>query len=148
MAAWRPFVSAATIVIGALDAEMKAAFGISHFDHGLLLLLMAQPRRRARMIDIARTLRIGPSHVTYRVRRLERLDLVTRDPHPGDRRVSYARITPRGMRLLRDAWPMHRDGIRRHFLDQVRPRHLAVIAEVFASIVEAQHARGARSEMR
>jgi DNA-binding MarR family transcriptional regulator len=139
MAAWRPFVTAATYVIGALDADMKAHFGISHFDHALLLLLLDQPRRRARMTDVARSLQVDPSNLTYRVRRLERLGLVDRVPDDGDGRVSYARITPKGMRLLRDAWPLHRDGIRRYFLQHVRPDQLPVIAEVLGSIVSAQH---------
>ncbi len=139
MAAWRPFITAATVVVGAMDAEMKADFDISHLDHALLMLLLEQPRRRARMIDVARSLRVDPSGVTYRVRRLERLRLVDRVADPDDRRVSYARLTPRGMRLLREAWPRHRDAIRRHFLQHVRPDQLPVIAEVFGSIVAAQH---------
>jgi DNA-binding MarR family transcriptional regulator len=138
MAAWRPFITAATHVIGALDAEMKAAFGISHFDHALLLMLLGRPRRRARMSDIARTAGVDPSNITYRVRRLERLGLVDRVPDPSDRRVSYAHLTRRGLVLLRDAWPTHRQGIRRHFLDHVSPEQLPVLAQAFNSILGAQ----------
>jgi DNA-binding MarR family transcriptional regulator len=138
MAAWRPFVTAATQVIGALDAEMKANFGISHFDHALLLMLLGRPRRRARMVDLARSAGVDPSNITYRVRRLERLGLVDRLPDPEDRRVSYAHITRRGVALLRDAWPMHREGIRRHFLDHVRHDQLPILAEVFTSILGVQ----------
>lgn len=139
MEAWRPFVTAATVVIGALDADMRAAFGITHFDHGLLLMLSVQNRRRARMTDIARFLRVEPSNITYRMRRLDRLGLVERVPDPHDGRVSHARITIKGLRLLRDAWPLHRDGIRRYFLDHVPAGQLCAVADVFGSIVRALH---------
>jgi DNA-binding MarR family transcriptional regulator len=136
MAAWRPFVGAATVVLGALDAEMKAGFGISHFDHALLLILLRQPRRRARMTDLARFLHVEPSNISYRVRRLERRGLVHRVADPDDRRVSYASITRKGMALLRDAWPLHRDGIRRHFLSHVRAEDLAAITRVLDSLCQ------------
>ena len=67
LAAWQPFVAAATVVIGALDAEMKAAFNVSHFDHALLLLLASSPANRARMSDLAAMLHVEPSSLTYRV---------------------------------------------------------------------------------
>lgn len=146
MAAWRPFVTAATTIVGALDSELQAAFGISFFDHALLILLSDQPRRRARMGEIARRLRVDPSNVTYRVRRLERMGLVERLRDSSDARVIHAHITARGLRLLRDAWPLHRAGIRRHFLDHVPPEQLPVVAEVFGAIVRDQDATGLRLE--
>lgn len=137
MAAWRPFAVAATTVVSALDAEMKAAFGISHFDHALLLVVVASPRRQARMSDLARFLSVEPSSITYRVRKLEDRGLLERRQDAGDRRVTWAAITVKGMRLLRDAWPVHREGIRRHFLAHVRPQDLTTLAAVFDSIVSS-----------
>lgn len=148
MAAWRPFVITATSVVSALDAEMRAAFDISHLDHGMLAVLEVQPGRQARMTDLARTFCVDPSNITYRVRRLEKRGLVERAGCPTDRRVVYARLTDRGAQLMRDAWPMHAAGIRRHFLDHVTPDQLPVIAEVFIRIVEAQHRDGQVSLVR
>jgi DNA-binding MarR family transcriptional regulator len=137
MAAWRPFIMTATRVIAALDADMKKHFDISHFDHGLLVVLEDQPAQQARMGDIARVMRVDPSNVTYRVRRLEGLGLVKRAPCATDRRVTYARLTRRGKRLLGEAWPVHRRGIRRYFLDHVAPDQLREIADAFNRIMEA-----------
>ncbi len=139
MAAWRPFVTAATVVIGALDSEMKASFGISHFEHALLVVLLEQPRRRARMSDVARLLRVEPSVLTYRVGRLEERGLLKRVTATDDRRVTYAVLTSEGVKLLRDAWPVHLSGIRRHFLSHLRPRDAAAIARVLGSILEEPH---------
>lgn len=138
MAAWEPFVVTASAVVSALDAEMKTAFDVSHFDHALLALLQSKLDRQARMSDIANTFRVDASNVTYRVRRLEGRGLVERVPCPTDRRVVYARLTARGAELLRDAWPMHLRGIRRHFLDHVAPDQLPVIADVFNRVLQAQ----------
>jgi DNA-binding MarR family transcriptional regulator len=123
-------------VIVELDADLKKRFRISHFDHALLVLAHGQPQRRARMSDIARALWLEPSNLTYRVTRLERLGFVTRKPDPADRRVSYAQLSEAGARLLREAWPVHRQGIRRYFLDHVRPEHPAAIAEALAAVVQ------------
>ncbi len=108
MAAWTPFALAATQVIGALDTELKAAFGIGHFDHALLLGLLLSPRRQARMSDLAWALRLAPSNITHRVRRLEKRGLVVRRADPEDGRVVLARLTTRGVRLLRAADPIVR----------------------------------------
>src|SRR2546427_752643 len=66
MAAWRPFVGAATVVLGALDAERKAGFAISHFDHALLLILVRQARRRARQTCLSAFLHVHPLNISCR----------------------------------------------------------------------------------
>ncbi|HEX4214379.1 MAG TPA: MarR family transcriptional regulator [Candidatus Dormibacteraeota bacterium] len=134
MAAWVPFVITATRVVAALDAEMKEAFDVTHLDHALLVLLAGQPDRRARMGEIAVTMGVDPSVITYRVRRLEKRGLVERSGSDTDRRVVYAHLTDGGSRLIHEAWPMHAAGVRRHFLDHVGPDQLAVLAEAFGRI--------------
>jgi DNA-binding MarR family transcriptional regulator len=138
MAAWAPFALAATQVIGALDTELKAAFGIGHFDHALLLGLLLSPGRQARMSDLAWALRLAPSNMTHRVRRLEKRGLVVRRADPDDGRVVLARLTTRGIRLLRAADPLVAQSIRRQFLDHIDPTRLESVAEAFAAIADSK----------
>jgi DNA-binding MarR family transcriptional regulator len=138
LAAWTQFVAAATQVIGALDTEMKAAFGIGHFDHALLIGLFRSPRRQARMSDLAWMLRLAPSNITHRVARLEKRGLLGRRADRDDGRVVLARLTPKGLRLLRDAQPVLGEGVRRHFLDHIDPKRLGSVAETFAAIVDSK----------
>jgi DNA-binding MarR family transcriptional regulator len=139
MAAWAPFVLAATQVIGALDTEMKRAFGIGHFDYVLLWELLRSPRRQARMTDLASMLRLAPSNITHRVRRLEHRGLVVRRADGADGRVVLARLTPKGLRLLRDSRPLAREGIRRHFLDHIDPKRLESVAAIFSAIANSEN---------
>jgi DNA-binding MarR family transcriptional regulator len=138
LAAWTQFVAAATQVVGALDTDMKAAFGIGHFDHALLIGLLRSSRRQARMSDLAWMLRLAPSNITHRVGRLEKRGLLVRRADPHDGRVVLARITPEGLRLLRDAQPVMAEGVRRYFLDPIDPERLGSVAETFTAIVDSK----------
>ena len=138
LAAWGPFVVAATQVIGALDTEIKAAFGIGHFDFALLIGLFQSPRREARMSDLAWGLRLTPSNITHRIGRLEKRGLVARRSDPGDGRVVLARLTPKAVRLLREARPLVRDSVRREFLAHIDPARLASVTEVFEAIADSK----------
>jgi DNA-binding MarR family transcriptional regulator len=64
--------------------------------------------------------------------------LLVRRPDPDDGRVVLARLTPKGLRLLRDARPLALEGVRRHFLDHIDPKHLASVAEIFATIAASK----------
>jgi len=139
MAALAPFVLAATQVIGALDTEMKRAFGIGHFDYVLLWELLRSPRRQARMSDLASMLRLAPSNITHRVRRLENRGLLVRRVDANDGRVVLARLTPKALRLLRDSRPLVRDGARRHFLDHIDPNRLESVAAIFSAIANPEN---------
>jgi DNA-binding MarR family transcriptional regulator len=138
MAAWAPFVVAATQVMGALETEIKTAFGIGHFDHSLLTLLLLSPRRQARMSDLAWALRLGPSNITHRVGRLEKRGLVTRSADPDDGRVVLARLTPKAIRLLRNSRPLVQKCVRRNFLDKIDPERLGSMAEIFRAIADSK----------
>jgi DNA-binding MarR family transcriptional regulator len=138
MGSWAPFVLAATQVVGALDTEMKRAFGIGHFDYVLLWELLRSPRRQARMSDLAGMLRLAPSNITHRVRRLENRGLVVRRAAGHDGRVVLARLTPKGLHLLRDSRPLVQEGLRRHFLDHIDPKRLESVADIFAAIAKSE----------
>jgi DNA-binding MarR family transcriptional regulator len=139
MVAWAPFVLAATQVIGALDTEMKRAFGIGHFDYVLLWELLRSPRRQARMSDLAGMLRLAPSNITHRVRRLENRGLVVRRVSGNDARVVLARLTPKGLHLLRDSRPLVGEGLRRHFLAHVDRQRLDSVADIFSAIANSEN---------
>ena len=99
---------------------------------------MRFPRRQARMSDLASMLRLAPSNITHRVRRLENRGLVVRRVDANDGRVVLARLTPKALRLLRDSRPLVREGVRRHFLDHIDPKRLESVAAIFSAIANAR----------
>jgi len=86
------------------------------------------------MSDLASMLRLAPSNITHRVRRLENRGLVVRRVDANDGRVVLARLTPKALRLLRDSRPLVREGVRRHFLDHIDPKRLESVADIFSAI--------------
>ena len=137
--AWGPFVLASLNLMSTLDRELKAAFNLSHLDYGILDLLSRNPRHVLRMSELATTFGVDPSNITYRVRHLEKRNLVERLDCPTDGRGVFARITGDGLALLDKAAPLHFEGVRHHFLDYIEPHQLHTIAEVFSKLRKAQH---------
>lgn len=58
--------------------------------------------------ELTRALLVTAGNVTGIVGRLVAMDLVERQPVPGDRRAVRIRLTARGRRLMRHAIPLHR----------------------------------------
>ena len=52
--------------------------------------------------EIAESLQCDPSNITYVVDKLEKAGLVTREPHPTDRRAKILRLTPSGAGVRMD----------------------------------------------
>jgi len=141
--AWVPLVQGMLHLLARLDDELKQAVDLSHLDYGILMLLRLDPHRRRRMAEIAATFGVEPNVITYRVRRMEDRGWVRRVRSATDKRGVYAYLTESGLSLLEQAVPVHVDGVRRYFLDQISPAHLAVLAEVFGPLQQRQAARAA-----
>jgi DNA-binding MarR family transcriptional regulator len=88
-------VSAVTVALHRLVAEVAARSGITNQQAGLLRSL-EQPRT---MSALAAERACDPSNITGLVDRLERLGLVERRPNPADRRSRLLALTPAGRRL-------------------------------------------------
>jgi DNA-binding MarR family transcriptional regulator len=62
---------------------------------------------------------------------MEARGLIHRDACDGDKRGTFAVVTPRGLAIVERVAPSHVDSVRRNFLDQVSPEHLALLSEAF-----------------
>ena len=65
--------------------------------------------------EIGQKLLVSSGNVTYVVDNLEAAGWVERERCDTDRRVVYARLTPRGEALMDQAFPRHAQGIARRF---------------------------------
>jgi DNA-binding MarR family transcriptional regulator len=103
IAAWVNLGQAAHVVQAALDQRLEAAAGVSGPEFELLWRLNATPERRLQMTEIAGLLLASKSGVTRLVDRLVETGLVARETPLENRRVTYARLTPRGKTILAKA---------------------------------------------
>jgi DNA-binding MarR family transcriptional regulator len=129
MEAWLAFLKAHAEVTALLDRELLDEHGISLAGYDVLAFLSRAEGRRMRMSDLAGAVLISPGAVTRRVEALEARGLVTRSRSTGDARVVEAALTEAGSEVLKELTPTHVRGVRAHFVDQLRPRELQVVAK-------------------
>ena len=87
------------------DASLGGVHGIGLNDLHLLHTLEAAPGHRLRRTDLAQTLGLTASGVTWLLRPLIKRRLVTNEPSADDGRVTFAVLTAAGRRLVEDAVP-------------------------------------------
>lgn len=97
-----------------LSHELEAACGIPASWFGVLLRVARAPGGRLRMSELASGVALTASGATRLVDRIESADLIRRVACPEDRRVAWTELTTKGRKVLRQALPVHLEGLRRH----------------------------------
>ncbi|MGD9696368.1 MAG: MarR family winged helix-turn-helix transcriptional regulator [Thermoleophilia bacterium] len=99
-------------ICGAADRELDrhaGGYGISDAKLAVLEVLCDREERCACLHALGSELRVTRPNVTKLVDGLERGGLVERIPHPGDRRMVQAQVTPEGLALAERAVPGRRE---------------------------------------
>jgi DNA-binding MarR family transcriptional regulator len=137
MRAWQALLHAHYEITRLLDAELRAAHGISLDAYDVLLRLARAEGLALRMTQLAERVLIPASTLTRRVDRLVAAGLIERSRPPHDSRVVVVRLTEPGLALLRRAARTHLKGIREHFTGQLSESQLADVAEGLEVVVGA-----------
>jgi DNA-binding MarR family transcriptional regulator len=132
--AWRALLQSHSALIALLGKELEAEAGLPLSQYEVLVYLSAAPEGRLRMNDLARSLLLSKSGVTRLVDRMGATGLVERAACEGDRRVTYAAITPAGELALRAAAPVHMRGIDEHFSRYLDEDEARVVASALLKI--------------
>jgi DNA-binding MarR family transcriptional regulator len=139
-AAWLGFLEAQRRVIDALDAFTKRSVGIAVEDFEVLSQLRGAPDGRLRMRDLAAQLCFSPSRLSHRIDRLHELGFVDREPVPGDRRGTFAKLTEFGHDIVARHTPGYEGAVRALLLDRLEPAELDALASGLPRV--AQSLRG------
>lgn len=134
MRAWRGLVDVFSDVRAALDKDLQEAHGMMEGDYGVLVSLSEAPGRQMRMCDLAATMHLSPSGLTRRLDGLVKRGWIRREHAADDRRVSYARLTERGLAALEKAAPDHVEGVRREFLDHLSTTQVKLLGAAMAAV--------------
>jgi DNA-binding MarR family transcriptional regulator len=132
--AWQALLHAHHKVTRKLDAELRAEHDLPLTDYDVLLRLARAPGRSLRMTELAGKVMMSPSGLTRVVDRLVAGGLVKRDRFDGDGRVMLARLTDRGLRVLRRAARTHLRGIQEHFTGRLSQAQLRSVAAALETI--------------
>ncbi|MEU0003806.1 MarR family transcriptional regulator [Streptomyces sp. NPDC006314] len=139
--AWRAYIAASRLLEDAIDRQLQQEGGMPHLFYSVLANLSEAPGRRLRMTDLAETLKITRSRLTYAVTRLERDGLVRREDCPQDRRSSLTALTDEGMAVLARTAPGHVETVRATLFDRLTPEQVGQLEEICTGI-----ARGLQGE--
>lgn len=132
--AWRVYIRLAKLLIRQVDRDLQP-FGLSTHDYEILAELSEAPGNRLRMTELADITAQSRSRLSHQVTRLEEKGLVRRDACDGDKRGTFAVITPRGMTAIELTAPCHVDSVRQHFIDHLSPAQLEVLTGAYRPVL-------------
>ncbi|MEV7995819.1 MarR family transcriptional regulator [Streptomyces sp. NPDC086077] len=135
--AWRAYLGATLLLEDALDRQLQQEAGMPHMYYSILANLSEAPERRLRMTDLAELLKITRSRLTYAVGRLEKDGLVRREECPQDKRGSVAALTEEGFATVERLAPGHVETVRATLFDQLTPRQVGQLEEIFTGVAQA-----------
>lgn len=133
--AWRAYIRLAQLLMRQLDRDLHP-FGVSMHDYEILVELSEAPDRRMRMTELAERTAQSRSRLSHQINRMETRDLVTREDCEGDKRGTFAVLTPHGLDTIAAVAPSHVASVRAHFIDQLSPADLRDLTNAYTPVLE------------
>jgi DNA-binding MarR family transcriptional regulator len=110
---------------------------LSHADYEVFVRLSDADGHQMRMSELSDRTSFSRSRLSHAVRRLEARGFVSREPCPGDRRGTVARLTDAGYAQLVAAAPGHVASVRRYVFDALGPGDVADLQRIATAILDA-----------
>jgi DNA-binding MarR family transcriptional regulator len=133
---WRAYLHATTLLEDHLDRQLQRDAGMPHVYYGLLVQLSQAPRRRLRMTELAKAVKITRSRLSHAVARLEKNGWVLREDCPSDKRGQFAYLTDEGFTVLERAAPGHVAAVRQAMFDRLSPQQVEQLGEIMKVMAE------------
>ncbi|MFF6778531.1 MarR family winged helix-turn-helix transcriptional regulator [Streptomyces sp. NPDC012637] len=134
--AWRSYLHATTLLEDHLDRQLQRDAGMPHIYYGLLVQLSQAPRRRMRMTELAKDVKITRSRLSHAIARLEKNGWVAREECPSDKRGQFATLTDEGYEVLRRTAPGHVEAVRQALFDRLTPEQVGQLGAIMRTLAE------------
>ena len=131
--AWRAFIECSWALTDILEVELLAAEGMSIRWYDVLVHLEDATDGLA-MNELADRILQSKSGLTRVIDNMEKAGFVRRERPANDRRRVLVFITPGGRKALDAARVVHRDGIRRHFADQLSTKDFEALSRALEKV--------------
>ena len=131
--AWRVFIECSWALTDILEVELLAAQGMSIRWYDVLVHL-EDAEDGLPMNELADRILHSKSGLTRVIDNMEKAGFVRRERPADDRRRVLVFITPGGRKALDAARVVHRDGIRRHFTDQLSAKDLEALSRALEKV--------------
>jgi len=133
---WALFLTAHSVLIGAMEKRLKDAGLPPLAWYDVLWILERTPDQRLRMSALADQLVLTRFNVTRLVDRLVEAGLVARRQTKEDGRGSYAVVTEKGRALRRQMWTVYRPAIVELFNQHLNTAQHAEVQSVMRRLLE------------
>ncbi|MFD7980550.1 MarR family winged helix-turn-helix transcriptional regulator [Streptomyces sp. NPDC059071] len=133
---WRSYLHATTLLEDHLDRQLQRDAGMPHIYYGLLVQLSQAPRRRMRMTELAKDVKITRSRLSHAVARLEKNGWVAREECSSDKRGQFATLTDEGYEVLRRTAPGHVEAVRQALFDRLTPEQVDQLGAIMRTVAE------------
>ena len=133
--AWLALIATCELLPAALDAQLQADAGMSHFEFQLLGRLNLAGHHTLQLKELAVATNSSLPRLSKAIKRLESRGGVTRSPHPEDRRATNAHLTQDGRRAMILATPGHLETVRAGVLAKLSHEQLEHLAEALEPVV-------------
>jgi DNA-binding MarR family transcriptional regulator len=124
---WRAFAAAMVKLPWALECQLQRDAGLSFIEYHALARLSENSGHTLRMSELAQVTNASLSRLSHLIKRLERRNLVRREPDPTDGRYTNAILTRAGLRLLTASAPAHVAKVRELVIDALSPAELRAL---------------------
>lgn len=129
------FVITSGDLLRAIERDL-APYRLDLGDYQLLAILSESPNRSLRMCELAELLQLSRGGLTRRMEGVLKAKLVTRIRADDDKRVAFAKLSPKGFKLLKKAAPAHLCSVRRLMIDQLTIGEVNAVGSAFAKIAK------------
>jgi DNA-binding MarR family transcriptional regulator len=143
--AWLRLAGVMLKLAPALDSQLQRDSDMTHFDYLCLAMLSEADDRTLRMSALAAQVNASLSRLSHVVKKLELRGWVERFPCPDSRRVTMARLTGEGWKVLVAAAPGHVETVRSLVFDGLPPEDVAALERIAGHVVERIESAGLRT---
>jgi DNA-binding MarR family transcriptional regulator len=137
-AAWLDVFQADTLVVRALERELRERIGLPLAGYEVLVRLgEVSEGERVQMQELARRVLLSKSGLSQLFTRLQRRGLVERRGDPDNLRVTYAILTEEGREALERALPAFREEIEARFSGHLTEEEIRVVRRAMRKVIGA-----------
>ena len=144
LGAYFALVEVSSLLQHSVEQQLRTA-GLTSVQFKMLMTLLEAPGGQLRMTDLADTLVLSRSGLTYQAGLLENAGLITRSPSPDDDRSTTLALTAAGRERIFAVLPGHVDVVRRLLLDPLDRTQLDALGALLTRVRDHMRAAPPRS---
>ncbi|WP_082032321.1 MarR family winged helix-turn-helix transcriptional regulator [Nocardia vulneris] len=140
---WAAYQRMRLLVDAEIARDLERSTGLSMPDYDVLAAVaeVAETAECVRVSGLAAHMHWPHSRLSRQLGRMERRELIAREPCERDGRGDDVLLTAAGRRALETAAPAHHASVRHRFTDLLTPAQLRMLAEIEESIARHSDAR-------